>query len=293
MTLSRQSFGEFSLLRRPARATDAVVVHFAHATGFNARTYAPLFETLPADVDLYAMDARGHGLTKAPADPSALRSWTPYVRDLEALIETLARPTVLVGHSMGGTVSVALASKRPGWVAGLVLVDPVLVPPSYAAKFSIARALGQSDQIPIARAAAKRRMQFPSKEAAVANFEGKGAFRTWPREWIEAYVEGGTVSTADGVQLSCDRAWESKTFATATPSPFDDVKRLCCPVTLIAREEMGEPLPEESVRAFMRDQPDARLVKLPGTSHFIPMERPEQVREEIERVVDGARSQLG
>lgn len=269
-----------------------MAIHFAHATGFNANTYAPLFESLDPSLDVYAMDARGHGLSKAPADRKRLRTWKPYVRDLESLVATMPRPTVLVGHSMGGTVSLELAAAKPQWVAGLVLVDPVLPPPSVGWWLPSARAVGWTRRIPIAQVAAKRTMEFPSKEAAVDNFVGKSAFRTWPREWIEAYVEGGTLATPHGVRLSCDRGWESQTFATATPRPFGYVKKLECPTTLIAREGSGPPFPEESSDAFMRARPDTRLVKLKGASHFMTMERPDLVRDEIHRMAEAVRSQL-
>lgn len=292
MSLRRERFGEFSVLRRPGQGAHVVAVHFAHATGFNANTYAPLLESLDPTIDVYAMDARGHGLSKASANPKTLRTWKPYVRDLGTLVATIPRPTVLVGHSMGGTVSLELAAANPEWVAGVVLVDPVLPPPRVGWWLPVARAVGWTRRVPIARAAAKRTTEFSSKEAAVDNFEGKGAFRTWPREWIEAYVEGGTVATENGVRLSCDRAWESRTFAKATPRSFAYVKRLRCPTTLIAREGSGPPLPEESCNAFMRARPDTRLVKLKGASHFMTMERPDVVRDEIHRMVETVRSKL-
>ena len=292
MSLRREWFGEFSVLRRPGRGEDAVAVHFGHATGFNANTYTALLESLDPAIDVYAMDARGHGLSKASADPKKLRTWNPYVRDLESLVAAIPRPTLLVGHSMGGTVSLELAAANPEWIAGVVLVDPVLAPPSVGWWMPAARLVGLTRRVPIAQAAAKRRMEFPSKEAAVENFEGKGAFRTWPREWIEAYVEGGTVPTDNGVRMTCDRAWESQTFATATPRPFGLVKRLRCPTTLIARETSGPPLSEESCDAFMRARPDTRLIKLEGASHFMTMESPDLVRDEIHRMVETVRSEL-
>ncbi|MBW1876487.1 MAG: alpha/beta fold hydrolase, partial [Deltaproteobacteria bacterium] len=76
-------------------------MHFAHATGFNAETYRELLLSLDPALDVYAMDARGHGMSEAPADPKKLRSWVQYRKDLEALVDTLSRPTVLAGHSMG------------------------------------------------------------------------------------------------------------------------------------------------------------------------------------------------
>ena len=104
-----------------------MTVHFAHATGFNAETYRGLLDDLHASLDVYLMDARGHGRSTAVADPKRLRSWRPYREDLEAFVETLRQPLVLAGHSMGATVSLELAAARPNLVKGLVLIDPVII----------------------------------------------------------------------------------------------------------------------------------------------------------------------
>lgn len=240
------------------------------------------------------MDARGHGMSEAIADPSRLRSWVPYRKDLEAFVETLPQPTVLAGHSMGATVSMELAATRPDLVQGLVLIDPVIVPPRQIPVLALARTFGLTSRlVPISQAAARRRMSFPCKEAAVENYVGKGAFRTWPRAWIEAYVEGGTVAEQDGtVRLSCDRLWESKTFAVASVTPYVYVKKLRCPITLIAREHDGPPFTRASRDAFMRHQPRTRLLILEEASHFMTMEHPEIVRAEIERMADTVRSKF-
>jgi pimeloyl-ACP methyl ester carboxylesterase len=219
------------------------------------------------------MDARGHGMSEATADPKKMRSWVQYRKDLEAFVDTLSRPTVLAGHSMGATVSMELAAARPDLVQGLVLIDPVIVPPRHIPMLAVARTFGLAGRlIPISQAAARRRMEFPSREAAVENYVGKGPFRTWPREWIEAYVEGGTVDTEQGtVRLSCDRVWESAS----------------------AREHDGPPFTRASRDAFMECQPGTRLLILEEATHFMTMEHPEIARAEIERMAQTARSELG
>lgn len=294
-SIRRERFGDFSVLHREASGEGSVAVHFAHATGFNAETYRELISALDPSLDVYAMDARGHGMSDAPADPKKLRSWVQYRKDLEALVETLSRPTVLAGHSMGATVSMELAAARPDLVQGLVLIDPVIVPPRHVPMMALARTFGLAGRlIPISQAAARRRMEFPSREAAVENYVGKGPFRTWPREWIEAYVEGGTVATEEGaVRLSCDRVWESETFSSASINPYRDIEKLRCPITLIAREHDGPPFTRASRDAFMQRQPETRLLILEESSHFMTMEHPEIARAEIERMAQTARSKLG
>lgn len=288
--IRREQFGEFSVLHRPASGERRAVVHFLHATGFNAETYRHLFAALDPSLDVYAMDARGHGLSQAPANPRKLRSWAPFRRDLEALVETVPQPLVLVGHSMGGTVSMEFAAHRPDLVRGLVLVDPVFAPPDRIVRSALLRFFGLSGRvIPVAKLAAKRREEFPSKEAAVDNYVGKGPFRTWERTWIETYIDGGTVPSEAGIRLSCAPEWESRTFAKATVDPYRSLRRVSCPITLLTRERNGPPFNRASRDAFMKCQPSTRLLVLEDASHFLAMESPEVVQAEIERMT----SELG
>jgi pimeloyl-ACP methyl ester carboxylesterase len=70
-----------------------------------------------------SMDLRGHGDSDASFsryDDSAAAS------DVEALIEHLGAPAVIVGNSMGGAAAVMIAAARPELVAGLVLMGPVV-----------------------------------------------------------------------------------------------------------------------------------------------------------------------
>ena len=293
--IRRETFGEFSVLHRPPNAKPSATVHFAHATGLNAETYRALLSMLDPSLDVVAMDARGHGKSTASANPASLRSWSPFRDDLRAFIETLRDPVVLAGHSMGATVSLEVSAARPDRVRGLVLIDPVIVPPRAAPRLALARVLGVSGRmIPVSRMAAKRRMEFASRREAVDNYTGRGAFRTWPRSWVEAYVDGGTVMTAEGsVRLSCDREWESRVFAKLTVDPFRALRRARCPITLITRAKPGPPFTDAAQAAFMRRRPSTRLVEVEGATHFLVMERPDIVCAEIERMARLGASQLG
>ena len=51
------------------------LAHFSHATGLCAGTYAPLAERLGTRLRVIGMDDRGHGRTRAPADPHQLKNW--------------------------------------------------------------------------------------------------------------------------------------------------------------------------------------------------------------------------
>ena len=77
---------------------------------------------------VYAMDSRGHG-DSAWADPKTY-AWKTFAEDVNALVEKLdLRDYVLVGHSMGGMVSLVHAAMHPERIGALVVVDSVMLMP--------------------------------------------------------------------------------------------------------------------------------------------------------------------
>jgi pimeloyl-ACP methyl ester carboxylesterase len=69
-------------------------------------------------------DARGHGRSTAPADPSAY-GYEELARDLEAVLDAFGvERAVLAGASMGAHTLLALALRAPERCAGLVVITP-------------------------------------------------------------------------------------------------------------------------------------------------------------------------
>jgi pimeloyl-ACP methyl ester carboxylesterase len=63
----------------------------------------------------------GHGRTSAPEIPFTMDNWVEWL--MEILDTQQIKNAVLVGHSMGGMLSLAAAVKHPDRIKGLVLVD--------------------------------------------------------------------------------------------------------------------------------------------------------------------------
>jgi pimeloyl-ACP methyl ester carboxylesterase len=251
--------------------SDGPLLHFAHANGFNAQTYRGLLEPLAQGFRVVASDARGHGFTRLPTTPGLATGWTAFRDDLIAVLERLApEGAILAGHSLGGTTSLMVAAARPELVQALVLVEPVLVPGHVAP--------GDSE---MSERAAKRRDHFASLDAAFEAYRGRGAFKTWPDVTVRDYLEGGLVPAEDGVRLACRPAWEAEDFRSAPPGKSELAAQIRCPVTLIHGEGVSSTSSESEVAIFRRLCPTARIVAKPGATHFLPMEFPQIVRDEI------------
>ncbi|MDB5711281.1 MAG: alpha/beta hydrolase fold [Sphingomonas bacterium] len=103
---------------------EAPLVMLLHGGGQSRHAWAGTARRLAEDgfaVGTY--DARGHGDSGWAADKDY--SMPAHARDLMAVLRALARPTALVGASMGGISGLLAASVVPDLVRALVLVDIV------------------------------------------------------------------------------------------------------------------------------------------------------------------------
>jgi pimeloyl-ACP methyl ester carboxylesterase len=254
-------------------------LHFAHATGFNAETYRGLLTPLADRLSIAACDQRGHGFSTLSTRESPT-GWTIYRDDLVQILERLDKgPAILAGHSMGGTVSLMAAALRPELVRGLVLVEPVMVP--LLARFLLYFA--RSSQPNLADRAAQRRDTFPSFDAALAAYTGRGAFKSWQNATVADYLRGGLIPDAEthAMRLACKPSWEAATFRAAPFGRARLARRVSCPITLLYGT-IASTCRDSEVEVFKRA--GARIVKVDGASHFLPMEYPDRVREEIARM---------
>ena len=265
------------------------LLHFAHATGFNAEVYQGLLTPLQGRFHVAAADLRGHGFSTLPAVPGEQATWTNFAPELAQILDNIDRGrAVLAGHSMGGTVSMMVAAAHPERVRGLVLVEPVLVP-RYARQITrVMRWLGRVPErgSDLATMAAKRRSIFPSFEAALASYKGRGAFKTWPDETVADYLRGGLIPTGNGTEmrLACDPLWESSVFQHSPPGGARLASKVRCPITVIY-SPVSNTTRDREIGVIMRRHQDVRVVQVPETTHFLPMERPDIVQDEIERML--------
>lgn len=256
----------------PERAPDLV---FLHANGFNARAYRTILAPLAGELRILAPDHRGHGATTLPTDrPRA--SWNDIKDDLLAFLDAVGVGRVaLGGHSMGGCASLLAAGERPRQVRALALFDPVIVPPVRVT------ASGEAAGSPLVQGALRRRRTFPSRTAVVEAYRGRGAFRTWTEAMLEDYVEAGFIDEPDGtVTLACTPEWEVSNYVNQAHDSWSAFERSICPIHILRAEQGSTCRIEDRLEALTAGG-RIRVETVPGTTHFLPMERPDLVRVAI------------
>ena len=278
----------FSYLFFKGRAKNNPIIFF-HATGLNAATYLNLLTKIYDNFDgqrsIYAFDQRGHGLSEAEADHKKLKSWRQFSKEAITFLNALGHESVeLMGHSMGGIVASEIASQLKLKVNNLIMLEPVLYyEPKEVIKLKIKKFLQFSDFSASNKSsgARQRRNNFASFDEAVEHFIGRAMFVSWPEESIKSYLKGGLVKREGSFFLSCDPAWEAKTFETVTFDTYRFLKKATCPVLIIRGDKETSTFTDEAKKALSKK--NNILIEEYNGTHFLPIENVELVSS---RVVD-------
>jgi pimeloyl-ACP methyl ester carboxylesterase len=256
--------------------------HFLHGNGFCAGTYTPFIKLLAADLRVIASDARGHGGSDFEGIPS-VRNWRVFSEDLKAVVERTSRPPIIgMGHSLGAVATCMAAAAFPRLFNMVVLVDPVFLMPRRLAMIGLMRALGLQRHLPLARIARRRRRTFRNKADALRRLlSGRGIFKAWSPEFVEAYLDCGLLEKdSETAVLTCDPELEARIFESIPLNVWGYVKRLRCPVLAIRGRQSDVFLPGAADR-LKRMAADCEVATIAGTGHFPMMEKPVECAEVI------------
>jgi len=92
-----------------------------HSLAMDHTFWTPVIDALPANIDVIAIDARGHGRSDKPQGPYSVEL---FADDLCAVFAHAGwSSAVLAGASMGGSISLSFAARHAALVEGLALID--------------------------------------------------------------------------------------------------------------------------------------------------------------------------
>jgi pimeloyl-ACP methyl ester carboxylesterase len=245
---------------------------FSHANSFPAGVYRVLFEAWrTAGFEVHALPQYGHD----PHFP-VTNNW-PHLRDqlLGFIAAHVHVPAYLVGHSLGGMLSLLACSKKPKIARGIVLLDSPLIAGWRAQTLRIAKATGLAPRISPGRIARRRRHAWPSREAVREHFARKAVFARWDARVLDDYVASAFVAEGHEWRLAFAREVEGNIYDTLPHhiAPLLRTHRLQCPVAYIGGERSAEA--RQAGLGATRRLVGERFWTLPGT-HLFPMEHPEE-----------------
>lgn len=243
-----------------------------HGLGAHRGSWDDVLARLATEYRVYRADLKGFGSSPKPLDERyALLDQVACVRELIAELD-VAR-LALIGHSLGGAVSLVLAAQEPSLVSRLVLLGA----PAYAS------------DIPLAlRLARHRPMQWLLKKAPVSwllPFVLYRVYRNWSvltPERIRSYREPLDSAGARHAVIQ-----------TALRASRDEVEKLSeqhrkvTSPTLLVWGARDSIIPVSTGTRLAEELPNARLVAIPRCGHVPQEERPDDTAEAILSFLSG------
>ena len=191
------------------------------------------------------IDQRGHGGSEAPPGPYRRED---LAGDVSAVIRELGDPnTVLLGHSMGGIVSMTTALVHPEQVAGLVLIG--------TASQCNEKIAGWYERIALAG----------EKDG------NEGLVRAIYGEKSDKVIEGDAQGIAE-----VTRTLKSLYDDPLTPK----LAEIRCPVLLIVGD--NDPMGPKASSIIASQLPSALLVTVPDCGHWVHVDEPDAVLAAID-----------
>jgi pimeloyl-ACP methyl ester carboxylesterase len=246
--------------------TEAPELVLIHGGAQNAHTWDTV--ALALRRPLVAVDLPGHGHSDWKADgayhPRQMAS------DVAVVLETLAPDArAVVGMSMGGLTSIALASARPDLVRRLALVD--VTPGVNQEKGAAIAAFVSGPQ------------SFPSFDEILARTIEHNPTRT--ESSLRRGVLHNAIEMPDGSwrwRYDRTRRDEGQPFSVA--ELWEDLSHVTVPLVLY-RGAISPVVDDDDVAELLRRRPDAEVVAVEGAGHSIQGDRPVELARLIQSFV--------
>ena len=249
----------------------------------HSRSWDHMAQALRATFHVVAPDLRGHGESDWATGSSY--SLADHVYDLTRLVKSADFEKVtIIGHSMGGMVSLTYAGAFPDKVSRLVVLDGVTNFPARKVKpadVRIADWVGDLDKF------AQRKIHgYPSVADGAERILTRN--RRLTREQAMHFATHGLKRNADGTY-----SWKFDPYLRAR-APYrlsleDHMalwSRIRCPTLLVSGSESF--LPDPATAGVISHFKQAELVKIEGAGHSLHHDRPNEVLDVLKKFLQRA-----
>ena len=259
---------------------------FSHGNSFPASTYGVMTAALKKrGFDVQSIEKLGHD----PAYP-VTNNWPNLVTQLAEFTHSAAErngeSAYLVGHSLGGLLSMLCAAQHPQHIRGVVLLDAPVIGGWKALALATVKRAGLVGRISPSAVSQRRKDCFADIDGAYAHFKSKRAFALWDDQVLRDYVTLGTYAKDGQRFLSFQREIETQIYNTL-PSNLESVLRrnpLRCPIAFIGGLKSIEL--RQTGTHFTKKITQGRMHWLDGT-HLFPMEKPLAAAAAVEAAIQG------
>jgi pimeloyl-ACP methyl ester carboxylesterase len=269
---------------------------YVHGLGGASTNWTDLAALLAVRFDGWAVDLPGFGRSQPP--PRGRYSIRGHVGAVADVLEHIAaqpgpgsgQPVHLLGNSLGGLVSLLVATRRPDLVASLTLISPAM--PVYRVPEAFTRALLLL-LVPGIPSLAERRLAGVTPEQSVRAMVSMcfGNPGEVPPERIEQAVqemrERAEQPWADRALTRSMRGLITSYLRVGGANAWGAARALRVPTLVVwgDRDRLVDPALAPRLAATV---PDARLLLLGGVGHVAMLEAPEPTARAVLAMVEGA-----
>ena len=264
------------------------LIVFSHGNSFPASTYRVMLDSLRArGFTVHAIEKYGHDPRYPVTDnwPHLVQQLADFAAQQKATGKGQA--PYLVGHSLGGLLSLMCAARHPELARGVVMLDSPVLGGWRAGAIGVAKHTPLMKRLSPSVVSRKRRHQWDDREAVFQHFRGKKLFAAWDEQVLHDYVNHGTLDAEGTWQLAFDREVESRIYDTL-PHNIGTLLRaqpLKCPLAFIGGLQSAEMKQVGGLENTARIA-KGRVMMIDG-SHLFPMEKPLATAAAIEASLRG------
>lgn len=258
--------------------TQSILVHFAHANGFPAGSYKKLFDYLPSEFEIIAIDKMAHN-PRYPLNDN----WENQVAEMIEFVEQNKgshHKVVAVGHSFGAVVSYMSACLRPDLFSGLIMLDPPLITGLARYIFRFAKGNRLINKITPAGITVLRNRKWHAEHDLHHYFAKKALFKDFDPDCIKDYVTSVTKLHEGHLHLSFDVDTEANIFRTIPHNLPSYAGKLKVPGVLITGKHTDVCVPTLR-KPFLRANPQISHIESKKGKHMFPLEYPLEVADLI------------
>ena len=260
---------------------------FSHGNSFPASTYGVMLGSLRTrGYPVAAIEKFGHDARYPVTDnwPHLVQQLADFAREQR---QAGGEAPYLVGHSLGGILSLMCAARHPELARGVVMLDSPVLGGWRAGAIGVAKHTPLMKRLSPSVVSRKRRHQWDDREAVFQHFRGKKLFAAWDEQVLHDYVNHGTLDAEGTWQLAFDREVESRIYDTL-PHNIGTLLRaqpLKCPLAFIGGLQSAEMKQVGGLENTARIA-KGRVMMIDG-SHLFPMEKPLATAAAVEASLRG------
>lgn len=244
----------------------APVVLLLHGWGGSAYNFRRMIGPLVAGgLSVVAPELRGHGGSDKPLDHSKYSSGAMVAQVIALLDQLGIRPAVVVGHSIGGAITLDLAVARPDLVPAAVLVSSI--------GFTALGRVGLLRRLQVWRWGRVRVHRWMMRLVMRRLY---GVRQRWTEEDVEAYLAPLRDPSAVAALWSLVREFD---FAPRDPTAYAGMSGRLWMIF----GERDRPVRYREAVAHARRFTGANVQVLAGAGHLPPEEAPDEVVEAVLR----------